>query len=115
MLSRLKSIRDSARALRDVEKKGGPKRVKLVRVERPTGTFWTGTEVVVEIATRDGGEVCLNPNLPVPFPYAWAYRIAHRLGVPLVSSVDPEDVSFSVPIPGWAWPGGDGPKGTKQA
>ncbi len=111
MLSRLKSIRATARALRDVERKGGPKRVKLVRVERPKGTFLTDSEVVVEVKTRDGGIVCLNPSLPVPFPYAWAYRIAHRLGVPLVSSVDPEDISFEVPVPGWAWPGGDAPKG----
>lgn len=114
MLSRLKSLRDSARALRDVERKGGPKRVKLVRVERPKGTILTGSEIVVEVTTRDGGTVCINPRLPIPFPYAWSYRIAHRLGVPIVSSVDPEDVSFSVPIPGWAWPGGDNPKGEKR-
>lgn len=114
MLSRLRHVWDTARALREVEQKGGPKHVKLVRVERPTGKILTGTEIVIEVSTRDGGHVCLNPMLPVPFPYAWAYRIAHRLRVPLVSSVDPEDVSFSVPVPGWAWPGG-GTKGTKQA
>ena len=110
MFSRLKKLRDTGKALRDVERKGGPKQVKLVRVERPEGTFLPTSEIVFEVTTRDGGEVCLNPELPVPFPYAWAYRLAHRLRIPLVSSVDPEDVSFSVPVPGWAWPGGDGPK-----
>ena len=115
MLSRLKNIRDSARALRDVGKKGGPKRVKLERVERPKGTFLPGSRVVIEVSTRDGGTVCLHPMLPVPFPYAWGYRIAHRLNVPIVSDVDPEDLSFSVPIPGWAWPGGDKPKSKSKA
>jgi hypothetical protein len=38
--------------------------------------------------------------VPIPFPYAWAYRIARRLGVPLVSSVDPERIRLGIPIPG---------------
>ncbi len=36
----------------------------------------------------------------MPFPYAWAWRIARLLGVPLVRSVEPDKVGFEVSVPG---------------
>jgi hypothetical protein len=51
-----------------------------------------------------GEVVRLRPELPVPFFYAWAYRLARRLGLPFASTLDPEDLSVEVPVPGWVWP-----------
>jgi hypothetical protein len=48
----------------------------------------------------DGSKVELKPVVPVPFPYAWAYRVARRFGVPIISSIEPEDVRLEVPVPG---------------
>ncbi len=36
----------------------------------------------------------------MPWPYAWAWRIAHRLGVPIVRDVEPESLGFQLPVPG---------------
>ncbi len=43
--------------------------------------------------------------MPVPFPWAWGYRALRKLGVPIVSDVDPEDLRFGLGVPDWAWPG----------
>jgi hypothetical protein len=83
---------------------GGPRRLRLVRVGRPEGIFLPSSETTVEVETVSGKVVRLKPELPVPFFYAWAYRLARRLGLPLASTLDPEDLSVEVPVPGWAWP-----------
>jgi hypothetical protein len=59
------------------------------------------SEATVEIETASGKVVRLQPELPVPFFYAWAYRLARRFGAPVVSSVDPQDLSVEVPLPAW--------------
>jgi hypothetical protein len=56
----------------------------------------------VEVETVSGKVVRLRPELPVPFFYAWAYRLARRLGLPLASALDPEDMSVEMPVPGWS-------------
>jgi hypothetical protein len=105
---KLSGIRSTVGALRDVRSRGGPRRLKLVRVGRPEGRLLPTSEVVLEIETRSGEPVRLEPELPVPFFYAWGYRLARRLGVPLASTLEPDDLQVEVPIPGWAWPGGNG-------
>jgi hypothetical protein len=108
MLGRLKLIRESASGLKRVHEGGGPRRVHLVRVERPKGWVLPSSTAVVEVETRSGERVRIDPVLPVPFVFAWAYRLARRLGVPVAADVDPDDLSFAVPFPRWAWPGGEG-------
>lgn len=93
-------IRDGVRNLCAIHKGGGPKLVRLTGIGRPEGWFVPTSEVRLEVETDDGSKVELKPVVPVPFPYAWAYRVARRLGVPLVSTLEPDDVKFSVPVPG---------------
>jgi hypothetical protein len=97
--------------LRRIHRAGGPKSVKLVRVEHPRGLFLTSSTAIVHVDTRSGKPVEFETALPVPFVYAWAYRLARKLGVPFASDLDPDDVSFKVPVPGWAWPGGAAERG----
>jgi len=102
---KLSQLRDTARAIGKINDGGGPRRLRLARVGRPQGLFLASSEVTVEVETVSGKVVRLRPELPVPFFYAWAYRLARRLGLPLASTLDPEDLSVEVPLPGWAWPG----------
>jgi hypothetical protein len=94
-------MRDTARAIRRINDGGGPRRVRLVRVGRPKGLFLPSTEATVEVETVSGNVVRLSPELPVPFLYAWAYRFARRLGLPLASTLDPEDLEVEIPVPRW--------------
>lgn len=93
-------IRDGIRNLKAIRDGGGPKLVRLAGVGRPEGWFIPTSEIRLEVETDHGLTVELKPVVPVPFPYAWAYRVARKLGVPLVSSLEPEDVRLEVPVPG---------------
>ena len=79
---------------------GGPKAVRLVGVDRPSGWFLPTAAVILEVEGRDGRRERYSPEFPVPFPYAWAWRIARRLGVPLVRERDAGRLNVRVPIPG---------------
>jgi hypothetical protein len=94
-----------ARGLRQVHRGGGPRRVHLRSIERPEGLIFTGSRAVLEVETAGGETVPLEVGLPVPFFYAWGYRIARELGLPIASTLEPEDVSLSFGVPDWAWPG----------
>lgn len=94
-----RQIRDAIRSLREVRAEGGPTRVRLERIERPHGWIFPTSEAEVEIEARSGKRISLTPQLPVPWPYAWGYRVARRLGLPLASTLDPEDLTISVPVP----------------
>lgn len=89
-------IRDVRRILRG----GGPRYVRLAGIGEPEGLLIPTAEVRVEVEARDGTTVELDPRMPVPFPYAWAYRLARRIGVPLISDLDPGRIRFQVPVPG---------------
>jgi hypothetical protein len=101
----LSQLREIRRAVSDINDAGGPRRVRLRRVGRPEGLILPSSEATLEVETASGKVVRLQPELPVPFLYAWGYRLARRLGLPLASTLDPEDVSLEVPVPDWAWPG----------
>lgn len=85
--------------MRQIWRGGGPARVRLVRVGRPEGLIATTSEVELEVETREGTTAKLAPGVPVPPPYAWAYRVARALNVPLVAKLEPEDLGFSVRVP----------------
>lgn len=93
-------IRAAVRDIRRVIGAGGPKLVRLVGVDHPVGWVLPSSTVTIEVESRDGRVERFCPELPVPFPYAWAWRIARRLGVPLVRSAEPEKLSFAVRVPG---------------
>jgi len=97
-------LRETARAIGRINRGGGPRRLRLVRVGRPEGLFLPSSEATVEVETVSGEVVRLTPQLPVPFLYAWAYRLARRLGLPVASTLDPEDLGVELPVPPWAWP-----------
>jgi hypothetical protein len=93
-------IRDGVRNLRKIHAGGGPKLVRLAGIGQPDGWFLPASEIRLEVEAVDGSKVELRPVVPVPFPYAWAYRVARRFGVPIVSTIDPEKVRLAVPVPG---------------
>ena len=90
----------NVRKARSVLDGGGPKLVRLVRVGEPRGLILPSSEIILEVEARDGTKVTLQPELPIPFVWGWAIRIARRLGVPLISDVKPESFRFQVPVPG---------------
>ena len=92
-------IRNAVRQIRRVVGGGGPKLVRLVSVGHPEGLLIPTATVTIEVETKTGRKERFEPLLPVPWPYAWSYRIARRLGVPLVRAVEPEKLSFEVPVP----------------
>lgn len=55
--------------------------------------------VVLEVETKDGTTARFEPEVPVPWPYAWSWRLARLLNVPLVRSFDPGKLGFSVSVP----------------
>ena len=93
-------IRDTVQRIRETTSGGGPKAVRLAGISHPEGWIVPRARVRLEVVARDGTVTRIEPALPIPFPYAWAYRIARRLRVPLVSSLDPEHFEAEVPIPG---------------
>jgi len=76
-------IRDSVRAVRQIWSGGGPRTVRVKRINPPRGLFVPTSGIELEVVARDGRRASLSPAFPVPFPYAWAYRVARALGVPL--------------------------------
>ena len=103
-MSRLKylnpfRIRDAVRDIRSISGGGGPAKLKLVSVGHPEGLIVPTSEIVLEVTSKDGKKARFAPAMPVPWPYAWAYRVARALKVPLVRSLDPEQVSFEVAVP----------------
>lgn len=92
----LKANAADAKAIADG---GGPARVELVKLGKPKGLVFTGSEVIVDVTTRDGSVVRIESEIPVPFPYAWAYRVGRKLNVPVVRAVDPENFAFEFKVP----------------
>jgi hypothetical protein len=84
-LPRPSQLHDTVGAIRKINEGGGPRRLRLVRVGRPKGLL-PSSETTVEVKTASG-------------------KVARRLALPLASTLDPEDLSFELPVPRWAWPG----------
>jgi hypothetical protein len=88
-------LRSAVKQIRKVMSGGGPRGLRLVRVGQPHGVIVPIADVVFDVISADGRITRFESGLPVPWPYAWTYRLARRLGVPVVRSV-PEAVE-----PGW--------------
>lgn len=92
-------IRDAVRDIRRISSGGGPRKLRLVEVGEPEGLLVPTARIVLEVESKDGQVVRFEPQLPVPWPYAWTYRVARRLGVPLVRDYDPKKPSFELSLP----------------
>jgi hypothetical protein len=88
-----------ARHTRDVLSGGGPEELRVTGVGRPKGVILPASSVSMEVKAKDGSVTRFAPELPVPWPYAWTYRLARRFGAPVVSDVDPRRVRFGVGLP----------------
>jgi hypothetical protein len=93
-------IRSAVRDIKRVHAGGGPARVRLAGVGEPKGVIVPTSEVVLEVEAHDGTVSRWAPAVPIPWPYAWAWKIARRLRVPLVRSFDPDRVRVDVGVPG---------------
>jgi hypothetical protein len=67
-------------------------------VGQPSGWIVPSSRLKLEIEARNGTRIHWEPEIPVPFPYAWAYRLSRWLRMPVISSHKPEDLKFSVPL-----------------
>lgn len=92
-------IRAAVREIRKVAGAGGPRKLRLVSVGHPEGWLVPTSEIVLEVEAKDGSVSKFAPALPVPWPYAWAYRVARKLGVPLIKAYEPERAGFEVGVP----------------
>ena len=92
-------IRDAVREIRRISSGGGPAKLRLVKVGHPEGLVVPTAEIELEVVSKDGTVANFKPALPVPWPYAWSWRVARLLHVPLVRSYKPEWASVEVPVP----------------
>ncbi len=66
---------------------------------QPIGLVLASSRLKLEIEARDGTKTRWEPEIPIPFPYAWAYRLSRWFRLPVISSHDPENLTFSVTLP----------------
>jgi hypothetical protein len=88
-------LRSVVKQIRNVLRGGGPRGLRLVCVGQPHGVIVPRADVVFDVIAADGSVNRFESGLPVPWPYAWTYRLARMLGVPIVRDV-PKTVE-----PGW--------------
>jgi hypothetical protein len=75
---------------------GGPAAVHVVRVGEPHGLIVQSSEVVIDVETRNGTKVRLDPEVPMPFMVGWGIRLARKLRVPFISALEPEHFAVSI-------------------
>jgi hypothetical protein len=88
------------RGVHDIATGGGPASVRLRGIGRPSGWIVPAMPVALEIVARNGHVTSLEPEIPLPFGIGWGYRLAYRLGVPLISDFDPGAIRTEVKVPG---------------
>lgn len=84
--------------VRDVWRGGGPGRVRLEGIGRPEGWILPSSRLDFEIVARDGRVIEIQPRVPLPPLWTLGYRFAHRLGLPLVGTLDPEGLGFDFEV-----------------
>src|SRR5215207_6420822 len=98
-LSQLPKLPRAAARIRRVASGGGPRRLRVQGLSQPTGRIIQSSRLKLEIETKDGAKTRWEPEIPIPFSYAWAYRLSRWLRLPVISSHDPENLTFSVTLP----------------
>jgi hypothetical protein len=89
----------AARAARSALSGGGPRAVRVTGVGAPEGLILPTSTVSLEVHRKNGTVARFTPEVPVPWPYAWGYRLGRWLGLPVVSDVEPQRVRFGFPVP----------------
>ena len=84
--------------VRDVWRGGGPGRVRLEGIGRPEGWILPSTRLDFEIVARDGRVVGIQPRVPMPPLVGLGYRVAQRLGLPLIGTIDPTGLGFDLQV-----------------
>ncbi len=97
-LRQLANVPSAASKVRRLVSGGGPSRLRLQGLSQPSGWIIPSSRLKLEVETSKGTKTRWEPEIPVPFPYAWAYRLSRWLRVPVISSHDPEGLTFSVPL-----------------
>lgn len=82
---RVKGFADDARGFLS----GDIQHVRLVSVGDPSGWFTPAAPVTLEFQGADGEPHLWERDIPVPFPYAWGYRLGKRFNVPGLKQLDP--------------------------
>lgn len=88
----------TGRGVHDVWRGGGPGTVRLEGIGRPRGWILPSSRIALEIVARDGRVIEIQPEIPLPPLASLGYRLAHRLGVPIVGTVDPEKLGFDLKV-----------------
>ena len=68
---------------------GDIQNARLVSVSDPKGILSPSSEVTVELEGADGNVHSFQHDVPVPFPFAWSYRLGKRFNVPILKGLDP--------------------------
>lgn len=89
-----------ARDVKSAASGGGPVALRLCKVDEPEGWIFPSAAIALEVVGKDGRITPVEAPLPVPFAFAWGYRLARALGVPLIRDLKPEHLSAKVKIPG---------------
>lgn len=63
---------------------GDVRHARIVDVGEPEGLFGPTAETTLEVEGDDGQVHRLQVEMPVPFPAAMGYRLAHRFNVPII-------------------------------
>jgi hypothetical protein len=74
------SLRDTARDVCRIASGGRPQSLRLTGIGRPQGWLVPTSTVGVAVVSGDGTRVSFEPELPVPLPLAYGYRVARLLG-----------------------------------
>ncbi len=94
-----KVIRELVRQLRVVRRHGGPKRVEVLSVAEPRGILAPFSEVLMDVESKDGTVTRVEAPVPIAWPYAWGYRVAKKLKLPIIRSLDPTRIHFALRVP----------------
>lgn len=89
----------TASGVREVWRGGGPARLRLLGVDAPRGWLLPSARFDLAIRARDGNEVELAPELPLPPLATLAYRAGRAAGVPIVADLDPSRLSLDIALP----------------
>jgi hypothetical protein len=94
------ALHRTAKSIKSAASGGGPAAIRLCKVEHPKGWILPSAEVSLEVVGKDGRVTPIDTALPVPFAFAWGYRLARVLKVPFIRDLKPEHVSTEVRVPG---------------
>lgn len=92
-------IRRTIGDLRRIHEGGGPRSVALHGFSEPKGWLVPHTVADLTVAAKDGRVTRFEPELPLPLPVAYGYRVGNALDAPLVAGFDPGRLKLRIKLP----------------